>query len=115
MEADQRKDPRVPGYAKAVFVDRQIPGYIRDLSRSGCMVSFMQPIPAAMGDLITVQVIAEHDPSIVPFHLRLRVRRVAEDALWYSVGTEIEPISDPGDAKAFDLLVSYYSTGVGER
>ncbi len=114
MEIDKRKDPRVPGYAKAVFVDQQIPGYIRDLSRSGCQVSFMQPIPAAVGDLITVQIIAEHDPSILPFQVRLRIRRVIEDALWYSVGTEIETIGHP-DAKAFDQLVKYYSANVGER
>jgi hypothetical protein len=111
---EQRKDPRVPSYAKAVFVDRQIPGYIRDLSRSGCQVSFMQPVPAAVGDLITVQVIAEHDPSIVPFHIRLRVRRVIEDALWYSLGTQVEAISDPKEKGAFDRLVSYYSASGGE-
>ena len=115
MGTEQRKDPRVPGYAKAVFVDGQIPGYIRDLSRSGCQVSFMQPVPAAVGDLITVQVIAEHDPSIVPFLVRLRVRRVIEDALWHSLGTEIESIFDPKEAQAFDALVSYYSSSVGER
>ncbi|MGO9310348.1 MAG: PilZ domain-containing protein [Spirochaetia bacterium] len=115
MGTEHRKDPRVPGYAKAVFVEGQIPGYIRDLSRSGCQVSFMQPVPAAVGDLITVQIIAEHDPSIGPFRVRLRVRHVIEDALWYSVGTEIETIFDPKEAKAFDALVSYYSANTGER
>jgi hypothetical protein len=106
---EQRKDPRVPSYAKAVLVDQQIPGYIRDLSRSGCQVAFMQPISAGVGDLITVQVIAEHDPTILPFQIRLRVRRVIEDALWHSLGTEIETIFDPKEAQAFDRLVSYYS------
>jgi hypothetical protein len=112
---EQRKDPRVPSYAKAVFVERQIPGYIRDLSRSGCQVSFMQPIPAGVGDLITVQVIAEHDPSIAPFTVRLRVRRVVSDVLWYSLGTQIETIFDPKEADAFDRLVSYYSTTSGGK
>jgi hypothetical protein len=111
---EQRKDPRVPGYAKAVFVDRQIPGYIRDLSRSGCQVSFMQPIPAVVGDLITVQVIAEHDPTIAPFNVRLRVRRVVSDTLWHTLGTQIETIFDDKDAKAFEKLVTYYSMAGGE-
>jgi hypothetical protein len=115
METEQRKDPRVPGYAKAVFVERQIRGYIRDLSRSGCQVSFMQPIPAGVGDLITVQVIAEHDPLIAPFLVRLRVRHILQDPLWYSVGTEIETIFDPKEARAFEQLVTYYSTSVGEK
>lgn len=115
MESEKRKDPRVPSYAKAVLVDRQIPGYIRDLSRSGCQVAFMQQIPAVVGDLITIQVIAEHDPSIVPFQVRLRVRRVIDDALWHSLGTQIESIFDPEEAQAFDRLVSYYSGTAGEK
>ena len=115
MGSEQRKDPRVPSYAKAVFVERQVPGYIRDLSRSGCQVSFMQPVPAAVGDLITVQVIAEHDPSIAPFTIKLRVRRVISDALWHSLGTQIETVFDQKEAQAFEKLVSYYSMTSGEK
>jgi hypothetical protein len=111
---EQRKNPRVPSYAKAVLVEGRIPGYVRDLSRSGCQVAFMQPVAAAVGDLIAVQVIAEHDPSIVPFRLQLRVRRVIEDPLWHSLGTEIESIVDPKEAQAFENLVSYYA-GSGAR
>ena len=75
----------------------------------------MQPIGAAVGDLITVQVIAEQDPSIVPFRIRLRVRRVIEDALWHSLGTQIETILDPKETRAFEQLVSYYSASGSER
>jgi len=110
---EQRKDPRVPSYAKAVFVDRQVPGYIRDLSRSGCQVSFMQPIPAGVGDLITVQVIAEHDPSIAPFNVELRVRRIVSDVLWFTLGTQIETSFEQKDAQSFDKLVNYYSINGG--
>jgi hypothetical protein len=42
-----RKNPRVSGYAKALLVGQMTPGYIRDLSRSGCQVAFMQSIAAA--------------------------------------------------------------------
>ena len=73
----------------------------------------MQPIPAAVGDLITVQVIAEHDPSIAPFTVRLRVRRVVSDdrsgTRW---GRRSRPSSTPGESEAFERLVNYYS---GER
>lgn len=111
MGSDKRKDLRVPSYAKAVLADGHIPGYIRDLSSSGCQVAFIQPIAARVGDVITVQVIAEHDPAIAPFHLRLRIRRVIEDPPWHSLGTQIETIGDPREAEAFGRLVSYY-TGV---
>jgi hypothetical protein len=111
---EKRKDQRVPSYAKALLLDGHVPGYIRDLSRSGCQVAFMQPVRAAVGELITVQIIAEHDPSILPFTVRLRVRRVVEDALWHSLGTQIESTFGPVESQAFERLVLYYSaTGSG--
>ncbi len=109
MGSEQRKDPRVPSYAKAILVGPQVLGYIRDLSRSGCQVAFMQPVKGAVGDLITVRVIAEHDQSIAPFEIRLRVRRVIQDPLWFALGTQIESMVNPQDAGAFERLVSYYS------
>ena len=112
MESDKRKDRRVPSYAKAVLIDRHTPGYIRDLSSSGCQVSFIQPVETAGGDVITVRIIAEHDPAIAPFVVRLRIRRVIDDPPWHSLGTEIEEIRDPLEAAAFEKLVSYYAGAV---
>jgi hypothetical protein len=107
--SEKRKDLRVTSYAKAVLADVQILGYIRNLSSSGCQVAFIQPVPAAVGDVITVRVIAEHDPTIAPFQVRLQVRRVIDDPPWHSLGTQIEPIGNPKEAEAFERLVSYYS------
>ena len=109
MEAEKRKDPRVPSYAKAVLLDGQVPGYIRDLSVSGCQVAFLQPLRAGVGDVLTVRVIAEHDPSILPFRIRLRVRRLIEDPPWHSVGAQIEAPLDASEEQSFEKLVSYYS------
>jgi hypothetical protein len=109
LEGEKRKDARVPSYAKAVLVDGQVPGYIRDLSASGCQVAFLQPPRVGVGDVLTIQVIAEHDPSILPFRIRLRVRRIIEDPPWHSVGAQIEENIDPGEEQAFEKLVSYYS------
>lgn len=109
MGSEKRRDRRVPSYAKAVLVDGQVRGYIRDLSSSGCQVAFTEPVPARVGDLVTMQVIAEHDPSILPFRIRVRVRRLVDDPPWHSLGAEIESHEDPQDRQAFDKLVSYYS------
>ena len=113
MEAEKRKDARVPSYAKAVLVNGQVPGYIRDLSRSGCQVAFLQPPRVGVGDVLTVRVIAEHDPSIPPFRIRLRVRRLIEDPPWHSVGAQIESHVDAAEEQAFEKLVSYYSGSGG--
>jgi hypothetical protein len=109
MGSEQRKDPRAPSYAKALLIAPPAPGYIRDLSRSGCQVAFMQAVDVKKGDLITVRVIAEHDPSIAPFLVRLHVRWMRQDSIWIALGGEVEPPDDAQTAAAFDKLVAYYT------
>jgi hypothetical protein len=113
MGTDQRKSPRASSYAKALLLEPQALGYVRDLSRSGCQVAFMQSVEVATGDLITLRIIAEHDPSLAPFELQLRVRWVKRDPLWFALGGEIDTIEDARGAEAFDRLVMYYTNGRG--
>jgi hypothetical protein len=107
--AENRHQPRVSGYAKALLVGPNTPGYIRDLSRTGCQVAFVQAVPAVAGDLIKVRVIDEHDPSVPQFDINLRVRRIQPDALWCVLGGEIESVSGHEDENVFAKLVEYYA------
>jgi hypothetical protein len=109
MGSEQRKNPRMPSYAKAMLVDSQIPGYIRDLSRSGCQVAFMQTIPAAVGEIIAVRVIAEHDQTIPPFLIHLRIRWTKKDDPWSTLGGQIEPMNNEKEKAVFERLVTYYA------
>jgi hypothetical protein len=109
MEREHRKHPRVAGYAKALLEVLMIPGYIRDLSRTGCQVAFMQPVAAEPGDRIDVRVMPEHDPALAPFQICLRVRWKKEDGLWFAIGGEIEAKSCPEGEGVFEKLVDYYA------
>lgn len=109
MSAEHRQQPRVSGYAKALLVGPNTPGYIRDLSRTGCQVAFVQTVEAVAGDLIKVRVIDEHDPSVPQFQISLRVRRIKPDALWCVLGGEIESVSGHEDKNVFEKLVDYYA------
>ncbi len=108
MGSEQRRNPRVAGYAKAVFTQSMTPGYIRDISADGCQVAFMQPLPVASGDEVTIRVIAVHDPSVAPFALTLRVRWVKNDQPWSLVGGETNAPTE-ADARSRDALVTYYA------
>jgi len=72
-------------------------------------VAFLTRPAAGVGDVVTVQIIAEHDPAIAPFRVRLRVRRLIDDPPWHSLGAEIEGAVEAQDEHAFRALVSYYS------
>jgi hypothetical protein len=108
MSTEQRRNPRVVGYAKAVHVATKAPGYIRDLSRTGCQVAFMQPVPVEIGDRIDIEVIAEHDPSLPPFVVCLRARWKKADGIWFSIGGEVESLACAENEGHFSALVSYY-------
>ena len=108
MSTEQRRLPRVAGYAKAIFTESMTPGYLRDVSMEGCQAAFMQPLPVAEGQTVTIKVIAVHDPSAAPFLLRLRIRWVRSDPLWFLVGGETEPVSTD-DAASLEKLVTYYA------
>jgi hypothetical protein len=107
MGSEQRRSPRVKCYAKVLFA-RTTPGYIRDLSRTGCHLSFVQSIPAAPGDDIARDVVAGGGTQTVPFSFRLRVRWVKSDGIYFSLGGEIiEPPAEGGE-DPFAKLVEYY-------
>ena len=109
MESELRKHPRVSGYAKAILLGHMTPGYVRDLSRHGCQIAFMQAVPVAVGELITIRVIAEHDPSLPPFEVALRVRWVKPDSIWFALGGEVESLQDPESEAVYDKLLGYYA------
>ena len=109
MGSEHRENPRVSGYAKALLLGPTTPGYIRDLSKSGCQVAFMQPVAAAVGDLLNLRVIAEQSLNIPPFELGLRVRWMKLDDPWFALGGEIESVSCREDESVFERLVAYYA------
>lgn len=108
MDAEQRRGRRVVGYAKAVHARTKTPGYIRDLSATGCQVAFMQPIPVRRGEILDIQIIAEHDPGIPPFTVRLTARWWKSDGIWFCVGGEVAGPVDGKGGDSFAGLVSYY-------
>lgn len=95
-------------YAKAVHAATATPGYIRDLSRTGCQVAFVREIAVRPGDAVELTVIAEHDPGIAPFPLLLVARWSRTDGIWFCVGGELPGNAAGQGEAAFEALVDYY-------
>jgi hypothetical protein len=113
MGTENRKNTRVAAYAKAIHRATATPGYIRDLSSTGCQVAFVQPLTVRAGDMLEVTVIAEHDPTIPPFPLRLTARWSRADGIWFCVGGELAATGGSREQEGFEKLVAYYEQGGG--
>jgi hypothetical protein len=108
MGSDLRKDSRVNCYAKVLFSKTMTPGYIRDLSESGCRISFVQPVPAGPEDVIELQVMAGGGIQIPPFTFHMLVRWARNDGIYFALGGDIKGVSSDTEEGTFDALVKYY-------
>ena len=86
MGSEQRRHKRTHGYAKVVFRKDAVPGYIRDLSESGCKLDFLRPIAVSKGDLVEVEVIPEQEMGIAPFKLCVKTQWVSAGPVFFSLG-----------------------------
>ncbi len=112
MGAEQRRYERAPAHAKAVFVSTMTPGYLRDLSATGCQVAFMAPVPVKEGQTVVIQIVPVHDPASAPFHIRLDVRWVRNDPLWYMMGGKTTGVTAQ-DGECLVRLLDYYVNAPG--
>jgi hypothetical protein len=71
----------------------------------------MQQVRLSAGDVVTLRVIPEHDPSLGVFELRVTVRWVRADAIWQAVGGTVEPLGGAAGESVFHALVEYYAGG----
>ena len=108
MGSENRREDRVRGYAKVLFSPLMTPGYMRDLSRTGFQVSFLQKVPAAPGDVISILIVAGTEAATPEVSVSLRVRWVREDGLYHCLGGEIEGVASAEDKARLDTLVEYY-------
>lgn len=110
MGSENRKTDRMKCYAKVLFRPTKTPGYIRDLSATGCQISFVQPVPAVKDDEIDLEVVGGGMDSS-PFSFRLRVRWVNKDGIYFSLGGEIADPAAAAGHEGFNKLVEYYRQG----
>jgi hypothetical protein len=111
--SEQRRHKRTHGYAKVVFRRDAVPGYIRDLSESGCKVDLLRPITVSRGDLVELEVIPEQEMGIAQFKLCIKVQWVSAGSVFFSIGGRREPSLNMETEGLFQKLADYYEGDPG--
>jgi hypothetical protein len=107
--SDKRRAPREKCYAKALFIDDEAPGYVRDISEAGVRVDKLGRPNASPGQWRTIRVLPEEETEIPPFRVRIQVRWVRREELFYAIGASVHPPEDAGAATAYHALLDLYA------
>lgn len=113
--SDENRSIREKCYAKVVFHDGNIPGYVRDISESGCRIDILEKTPWDRGELKKFSLFPEHMLHIGPIHGTLEIRWTRSEKFFLLMGTKIKSVKDETSKKNYNLLLDYYKKLAKDR
>ena len=109
MEFKQR-DAREKCYAKVIFLEEGVPGYVRDISESGIKIDILQAIPWSKGDIISVRIIPTEELNIETFLCSVEIRWLQKGDPFNSLGAEVKDFEGVDSREKYNSLLGYYTS-----
>ncbi len=109
MKTDHRREKRSQTYAKVILMDSGTPGYLRDLSKQGCKISLLNPVPVMKDDVILFKIIPDDENNIPAFKLSLKVFWTRYDSLYFSIGGTVILPEGEEDKESLKKIYNYYA------
>jgi hypothetical protein len=103
-EVNRRNSLRNYSYAKVVFLDRNILGYVRDISQRGMRVEVFSDREEEPREGVTLTVIPDPDLKLDPFNLQAQVRWSRPNGPTVSVGLQVERFRTAKGKRIFSRL-----------
>ncbi len=86
------------------------PGYLRDLSSSGCQISFVKHLPVQKQDVLPLIIIPGEEIGIPTFRVSLKVHWTSLDTIYFSLGGKIDPLPGKENEERLKKLYDYYNS-----
>jgi hypothetical protein len=106
---EQRKSPRKKTYAKILLEDGGILGYLRDLSKEGCQLAFLNNPTLQKGEVRSIEVLPDEQMAIPRFSMAVRIMWTREDPVYSIAGAIITSTRDRESEKRLARLFRYYA------
>ena len=108
-DKEKRKYGRRRCYGKMVFVESDVPGYIRDISSKGMRVECPSPLSPLMSKsrLIAVRILPEDDADFEPFGASVEIRWLRRGELYTTLGLYVRELSNEAEKDYRKLLDLY--------
>ena len=107
METKQRPT-REKCYAKAIFEDGNLPGYVRDISIKGCRIDVIDDLEFEPGEKKKITIIPEHSIGIGNVRGTFEMRWKRKEGMYYLTGSQIISVRDAESKKNYKALLQYY-------
>lgn len=115
MAQNKRKEKREPCYGKLVFLDNEVPAYIRDISEQGMRIDVPVPFEPCVNpqDICSVEILPEGDAVFEPFTAEIEIRWIRTNHLFTSIGGKLNRFEE-GKRDAYETLLSLYKSHSSE-
>jgi hypothetical protein len=108
MSHEPRREVRHKTHAKVVVKGHEVPGYLRDLSRTGCRLSLIRPLELKREEALTVTVPANPELGLLQSGFFLLVLWTQADPVFFNVGGQIRPLPGQENEQGLQRLFEYY-------
>ena len=103
-----QRSEREACYAKALILETNLPGYVRDISQTGCRIDLINRVDWNPGDNIKAAIIPDPSLAIGSFRGTFEIRWVKKRDLYYVVGAQIISVKDEASRDNYKKLLQYY-------
>jgi hypothetical protein len=107
MDQNSRTE-REKCYAKVIFKDENLPGYVRDISKKGCRLDLLEEVSWEPGTKKKIVIIPEEEVGFSPVHGTVEIRWIKKKDIYWSIGTEILSVQDETSKENYISLLQYF-------
>jgi hypothetical protein len=105
---NKSRQTRKTCYAKVIFHDGNIPGYLRDISKSGCRIDVVQDVDWSPGEKKKISIIPHEEVNIGPISGTLEIKWTKKEGMFRLFGSQIVSVKDKTSKAHYQQLLSYY-------
>jgi len=106
--SEKMRDSREICYAKILFLEENIPGYVKDISLSGCRIDIPSKIDWKIGEMKKIIIIPEDPLEIKPIKGTVEIRWIKQVDLFYKCGMQVKSVKDRESKENYAKLLDYY-------
>ena len=104
----QQRTEREKCYAKVIFKEDNLPGYVRDISSKGCRFDLLNEIDLETKTKKKVVIIPEEEVGFSPVHGTVEIRWIKKQEIYWTVGTQLVSVQDESSKENYKKLLKYF-------